>query len=116
MESSHDFAKTPNTVPFVTLLLLLLGELIFLLLNLAWIISGGNYIWKPLLCPISVCFSSRPWHTRGRGDASADDSLRREVGSQSLNTVDEDDADARHLLGPLLDDLGDGGPSTNRRG
>ena len=52
----------------------------------------------------------------GRGDASADDSLRREVGSQSLNTVDEDDADARHLLGPLLDDLGDGGPSTNRRG
>ena len=39
-----------------------------------------------------------------------------EVGSQSLNTVDEDDADARHLLGPLLDDLGDGGPSTNRRG
>ena len=60
--------------------------------------------------------ASRPWHTRGRGDASADDSLRREVGSQSLNTVDEDDADARHLLGPLLDDLGDGGPSTNRRG
>ena len=43
-------------------------------------------------------------------------SKRREVGSQSLNTVDEDDADARHLLGPLLDDLGDGGPSTNRRG
>ena len=39
-----------------------------------------------------------------------------EVGSQSLNTVDEEDADARHLLGPLLDDLGDGGPSTNRRG
>ena len=31
------------------------------------------------------------------------------MGSQSLNTVDEDDADARHLLGPLLDDLGDGG-------
>ena len=60
--------------------------------------------------------ASRPWHTGGRGDASADDSLRREVGSQSLNTVDEDDADARHLLGPLLDDLGDGGPSTNRRG
>ena len=60
--------------------------------------------------------ASRPWHTRGRGDASADDSLNGEVGSQSLNTVDEDDADARHLLGPLLDDLGDGGPSTNRRG
>ena len=60
--------------------------------------------------------ASRPWHTRGRGDASADDSLSGEVGSQSLNTVDEDDADARHLLGPLLDDLGDGGPSTNRRG
>ena len=49
-------------------------------------------------------------------DTSADDSLSREVGSQSLNTVDEEDADARHLLGPLLDDLGDGGPSTNRRG
>ena len=60
--------------------------------------------------------ASRPWHTRGRGDASADDSLSGEVGSQSLKTVDEDDADARHLLGPLLDDLGDGGPSTNRRG
>ena len=60
--------------------------------------------------------ASRPLHTRGRGDASADDSLSGEVGSQSLNTVDEDDADARHLLGPLLDDLGDGGPSTNRRG
>ena len=42
--------------------------------------------------------------------------LSGEVGSQSLNTVDEDDADARHLLGPLLDDLGDGGPSTNRKG
>ena len=24
--------------------------------------------------------------------------------------------EARHLLGPLLDDLSDGGPSTNRRG
>ena len=60
--------------------------------------------------------ASRPWHTRGRGDASADDSLNGEVGSQSLNTVDEEDADARHLLGPLLDDLSDGGPSTNRRG
>ena len=60
--------------------------------------------------------ASRSRHMRGRGDASADDSLRREVGSLSLNTVDKDDADARHLLGPLLDDLGDGGPSTNRRG
>ena len=47
---------------------------------------------------------------------TADGSLSREVGSQSLNTVDEDDAGARHLLGPLLDDLGDGGPSTSRRG
>ena len=31
-------------------------------------------------------------------------------------TVEQDDAEARHLLGPLLDDLSDGGPSTNRRG
>ena len=58
----------------------------------------------------------RPWHTQGRGDASVEDSLSREVGSQELYAVDEDDADARHLLGPLLDDLSDGGASTNRRG
>eukprot|EP01043_Picozoa_sp_COSAG02_P013798 COSAG02_NODE_558_length_20348_cov_6.479431_10_plen_70_part_00 len=61
--------------------------------------------------------ASRPWHTQGRGDASADDSLSRDVGSQQLYAVDEDDADARHLLGPkFLDDLSDGGPSTNRSG
>ena len=58
----------------------------------------------------------RPWHTQGRGDASVEDSLSREVRSQELYAVDEDDADARHLLGPLLDDLSDGGPSTDRRG
>ena len=53
---------------------------------------------------------------RGRGSASADDSQSREVGSQNQYTVEQDDAEARHLLGPLLDDLSDGGPSTNRRG
>ena len=41
---------------------------------------------------------------------------RRQRSGLPLYTVDEEDADARHLLGPLLDDLGDGGPSTNRRG
>ena len=40
----------------------------------------------------------------------------RVVGPQNHNPFDQDDADARHLLGPLLDDLSDGGPSTNRRG
>ena len=38
------------------------------------------------------------------------------MGSHELYDVDEDDADARHLLRVLLDDLSDGGPSTNRRG
>ena len=58
----------------------------------------------------------RPRLERGRGSASADDSQSREVGSQNQYTVEQDDAEARHLLGPLLDDLSDGGPSTNRRG
>lgn len=68
--------------------------------------------------PVSFCTSPGSNAVRQLClSASADDSLSGEVGSQHLYAVvDEDDADARHLLGPLLDDLSDGGPSTNRRG
>ena len=44
------------------------------------------------------------------------DFVSQVLGSQNLCTVEQDDAEARHLLGPLLDDLSDGVPSTNRRG
>ena len=43
------------------------------------------------------------------GTETANDPPGGEVGSQRYDNVDEVYADARHLLGPLIDVLGEGG-------
>ena len=48
------------------------------------------------------------------GTETANDPPGGEVGSQRHNTVDEVYADARHLLGPLIDVLGEGEMVHNR--